>query len=126
MEGDHKTLFSSRVSIQVNSDPPKYVDAFPYLCCTIVYNNSDWEAVYHDLWKARRHWEMISKVLTKTGAKVQAHDIIYISVEQTVLLYGCESWLVTVAILELLEVSRHQASQKIAEITDRRMEDGEC
>ena len=57
---------ASRVSIRVNADLLEPVDAFPYFGHTITYNNSDWSAMYHDLWKACRIWGIISKVLMKT------------------------------------------------------------
>ena len=43
----------SRISIRVNAEPLEPADAFPYLSRTIVYNNSDWAAVYHNLRKAQ-------------------------------------------------------------------------
>ena len=56
---------------------------------------------------------MISKVLTKTGAKVQARGMIYKSVAQKVLLYGSESWGVIGAILKVLDGFHHREAQRI-------------
>ena len=44
---------ASRVYIWVNAEPLEPGDAFPYLGRTVVYNNSDWEAMHHNLWKDR-------------------------------------------------------------------------
>ena len=57
---------------------------------------------------------MISKVLTNTGAKVQARGMIYKSVAQKVLLYGSESWGVIGAILKVLDGFHHREAQRIA------------
>ena len=46
---------------------------------------------------------MITRVLTKTGATVRACGVMYKSVDQLVLLYGSESWVVTGEMLKVLE-----------------------
>ena len=48
------------------------MEEFPYLGRTIAYNNSIWLAVYQNLSKERRRWEMITRVLMKTGATARA------------------------------------------------------
>ena len=99
-------------------EPLEPADAFPYLGRTITCNNSYWEAVYHKLWKTQRRLGTISKVLTKAGATVRDHGMLYIVVGKTVILYGSESLLVTGAILKVLEGFHHRASQNIAKMTD--------
>ena len=49
--------------------------------------------------------------------------MLYKSVAHTVLLYVRYSWVVTVAMLKVLEVLHHQAAQKIAVITAWCVED---
>ena len=44
---------------------------------TIAYSNSNLVDLYHNLWKARRRWGMVLKVLEKTGATVIAREIMY-------------------------------------------------
>ena len=68
---------------------------------------------------------MILKVLTKMGAMVQAHGMLYKAVEQMVILYGSESWVVTGAILKVLEGFHHRSSWRIAGMVDQRAEDVE-
>ena len=72
--------------------PPS--EAFPYLGRTITYNNSDWEAVYLNLCKARRRWVMIARVLERKGSTVRAQGEMYKAVDQLVILHGSESWVV--------------------------------
>ena len=57
----------------------------------IAYINSDWEAVYLNLHKARRRWGMIARVLEMMGATVRAREEMYKAVAQLVLLYVSES-----------------------------------
>ena len=64
--------------------------AFPYLGPKIAYNNRDWPEVYQNLRNARRRWEVIARVLEKTGYMVRAWRIMYKLVEQLLLLYGTE------------------------------------
>ena len=45
---------ASKVSFQINAETLPPSEAFPYLGRTITYNNSNWEAVYQNLRKARR------------------------------------------------------------------------
>ena len=68
---------------------------------------------------------MISKVVTKTGAKVQALGMLYKAVVHNVLLCGSDSWVVKIAVLKVMEGFQHRASRRIAGMTDRRAEDGE-
>ena len=62
-------------------------DFFPYLGRTIAYNNSNWEAVYQNLWKARRLWGMLARLIEKTRATVQSMGVVYKALVQSVLLY---------------------------------------
>ena len=45
-------------------------DAFTYFFHTTTYNKRDWSDAYHNLQKARQHWEIIFKVLNKMVATV--------------------------------------------------------
>ena len=51
--------------------------------------------MYLNLRKARWRWVMIARVLEKTGATVRDPGEMYKAVEQSVLLYGRKSWVVT-------------------------------
>ena len=62
---------------------------------------------------------MIGRVLAKTGEMVRSCGMIYKSVEQIVILYGSEVWVVTGEILKVLEVLHHREAQRIAGITDQ-------
>ena len=49
---------------------------FPYLVRTIAYNNIDWAAVYQNLRKEQRRWEMVVRILKITVATVRARGVI--------------------------------------------------
>ena len=54
-----------------------------------------------------------------------ALGMIYKSVAQSVLLYGSESWVVTGAMLKVLERFRHQATRLITRMMAERVADGD-
>ena len=56
---------------------------------------------------------------------VWARGMLYKSVEQTVLLYGSESWVVMGEMLNLLDGFHHRTACWITGMTDRHMKDGE-
>ena len=93
------------------------MEALPYLRPTITYKNSDWKTVYQNLRKARRRWVMIARVMANTEATVQAHEIMYKEVDQSVLLYGSEIWVVTGDMLKVLEGLHHRADMHITGMT---------
>ena len=66
----------------------------------------------------------MKKVPTKTGVTVRAHEMIYKTVVQTVLLYGSRSWIVTKDMLKIMEGFHHQADQRIAGISYRKFAEG--
>ena len=96
--------------------PLESTENFPYLGRTVAFDNRDWTEMYENLRKAQKRWVVVAKVLTKTGATVRAQEIIYKVVLQTVLLYESDSWVVTEAMLKVLEGFHHRVDRSIAEI----------
>ena len=107
----HKTLHryfeESRVSFHINVEVLPPPEALPYLGQMIAYNNSNWSSVYQNPKKAQRRWVMITKVLSKTGAMVRARGMMYKAVDQSVILYGSNIWVVTVEMLKVLDGLHH-------------------
>ena len=56
---------------------------------------------------------MVSRVLVWDGAFTLAMGMFYKSIVQSVLLYGCETWSITQAILTVLESFHHHVARKI-------------
>ena len=96
------------------------LDSFPYLRRTITYNNIKWAAVYQKLSKARRWWVMVARVLSNTVSMVQARGIMYKAVEQLVLLYISETWVVTGYMIKVLEVFHHRSARCIMGMIETR------
>ena len=91
--------------------------AFLYFLFTVNFNNSDWVAMYGNLRKLQWRWGMVAKVLKNIGATVQSWEMIYKVIVQTVLLYRIDSWLVTEALLKVVEGFQHQVAWRIKDIS---------
>ena len=75
--------------------------------------------------EARRRWGGILKVLTNTGATMRAFRMVYKVVEQTVLLYIREIWVVMGAILKILQGFHHRSTRRISGMTAKHVADTE-
>ena len=106
------------MEIRVNLNPLEATTAFPYLGRTIRYNNSDWVALYS------RSWGLVAKVLGKIGSPIKAQAMIYKALVQAVLLYGSEIWVVTHAMITVIEGFHHRISRCIAVIKSRKCNGG--
>ena len=105
---------------QINVDALTPPEAFPYLDRTIAYNNSDWSEVCQNLRKVRRRWGVIAIKLVKKRASMWAQGMIYKTVDQSVLLYKREIWVVMGEMLKVLEEFHHRATRRITGMTDTR------
>ena len=76
------------MAIKVNLNPLEASTVLPYLKSTIMYNNSEWAALYSNLQKYQRSWGMVEKVLGKAGALIKVCNMMHKAVFQSVLLYG--------------------------------------
>jgi hypothetical protein len=75
--------------------------------------NSDYPALYRNLKRAKQKWALISRVVTREAATPRAAAIFYKVIVQTVLLYGCESWVVTPRMMKILTGFHHRVVRKI-------------
>ena len=62
---------------------------------------------------------MIAKVLERTVATVWAHGAMYKAVEQLVIIYGSNIWVVTRYILKVLTAFHHRAERRITGMTKK-------
>ena len=63
--------------------------------------------------------------MKKTRAMVQACGMVYKSVTHSLLQYGSDSWLVTGAMLKVLEGFYHRSDRRIMGMNGKRKVDGE-
>ena len=73
--------------------------------------------MYQNLRRAQRQWGMIEGVMAKTGETVQDRGMMYNAVDQLVLLYGSELWVVTWEMLKVSEGFHHWEERWITGMT---------
>ena len=98
----------------MKAEPLEPDAAFPYLVRTVAYNNSDLSSLYHNLRKAWWRWGIVAKVMAKLLEMVWAHGLLYKAAVQTVWLYWSNIWVVTWAMLKVLEVFHNWSSRRIS------------
>jgi hypothetical protein len=101
------------VVFTTNDIPLEKVPQFCYLGRMMANNNSDWPALYQNLRKAKTKWALISRPLIRTGVAPEFLGMFYKAIVQAVLLYGCETWVVTPDILRTMEGLHHWIARRI-------------
>ena len=66
---------------------------------------------------------MISRILGKEGATPRAKGLFYKTIVQAVLLYSCETWVLTDAMIKVLESFHHKIARRITGKMVRRVAD---
>ena len=99
-----------QVTFQICDVTLESAATFKYLGRPISNTNSDWPALYYNLRKAQQRWAMLARILTKDGLSPRAKGHFYKAVAQSVLLFGCETWVVTPAMLQMLESFHHKVA----------------
>jgi hypothetical protein len=81
----------------IQGAPIGKVTEFKYLGWVVNNKDDDRQTVIENLRKARIKWGRISRILSKDGADPKAMSSFYKAIEQSVLLYGSELWVLTLA-----------------------------
>jgi hypothetical protein len=80
----------------------------------IAATGTDWPAVKHNINRAQ-----VSKILTRQGATPKVMGYFYKAVCQAILLYSCETWVVTHKIRKALESFHHRVARQISNLRIR-------
>jgi hypothetical protein len=113
-EAELRAHLAAQRTFQVYQDNLAKVNYFRYLGRILFFNNSDWPALYHNLRKAQTRWGMVARLLARDGASAKARGQFYVAITQAVLLYGCETWTVTPAMLKVLKSFHHKVDRRIS------------
>jgi hypothetical protein len=106
---------ASTIVITANGIPLEKVDLFRYLGRPLSCNNNNWPAVFHNLMKAQTRWGRLSKPLIKTGVDPRIVGLFYKTIVQAVLLYACETWVITQGMIKMLRYFHHRVAMQIAD-----------
>ena len=105
---------TNEVVFTINGQQLDRVGEFNYLGRLMLWNNSDWPAMYRNIKKARQQWGKIVRVLKQEGATVRAFGRFYTAIVQSVLLYGVETWTIMDSMLQILTGFHQRAARSIA------------
>ena len=72
------------------------VTEFRYLGRKLTNTDDDWPAVARNLRQATVTWGRLARILGREGADPKVSHIFYIAATQQVLLFGAETWVLTV------------------------------
>lgn len=97
----------------VQGVPIKNVSEFKYLGRVVERNDDDWPAVNRNLQKARVAWGRLCRILSKEGANPKAMASVYKAVVQAVLLFGSETWVLTLGMEKKLQSFHRRCARYI-------------
>ena len=87
----------------VHGDVLERVKVFWYLGRLLSQDDIDIQVMQSQLCKARGTWARVGQVLQRENAPPQVSDKLYNAIVQSVLLYGSEIWVLSMATLARLE-----------------------
>lgn len=117
--------FAKRVADKVNKEtvkdmvftvyggPIEIVTEFKYLGRVVEKQDDDWPAVNRNIRRAQFAWGKLRRILSREGAKPKTMATIYKAVVQAVLLYGAESWVLSLAMEKKLNSFHHRCARYI-------------
>ena len=93
--------------------PIAQVTLFKYLGKILTAADDNWPPVVRNLWKARRKWAQMTRVLGREGDDAQTSGQIYLEVVQSVMLYGSETWVMTPRIRRAFGGFHHRVDRRM-------------
>ncbi len=98
----------------VHRDVLEKVEVYRYLGRLLLQDNDDVQAVRSQLRKAQGTWARIGQVLHRENALPRTSAKFYQEIMQSVLLYGCETWVLSKAVIARLEGFHNHAAYRMA------------
>ena len=104
---------STERAFEAYGKPLETVSTFKYLGRVMTAGDDDWPAVAGNLVKARKSWGSLSRILSREGADKRVSVNFSKAVVQAVLLFGAETWVLTLRIERALESFQNGAALRI-------------
>jgi hypothetical protein len=100
-----------------------FASQFQYLGRWLDDDDADISPVFANIRKAQRQWGLVRRLLCRQGAsrKVMVH--FYLTIVQSVLLYGSETWVLSQYCLRRLEAFHHKCARWLCGRHIRRLPD---
>jgi hypothetical protein len=108
-----ESLPAQAVVFTINGTDLESVDQFVYLRKLVTVNDSDLPVVIRTLHCARAHWAQVSRILLREGATPKILAKSYKAVVQSVLLFSCETWVISRPSMGLLEGFHHTIARRL-------------
>ena len=100
------------------------VKEFCYIGRILTSTDDDWTAVARKLQKARATWGRLARILGREGADPKVSRNLYIAVTQQVLLFGAETWVLTVKMEVALDAFQGRVARRLTGRMPHRGRDG--
>ena len=75
--------------------------------------DDDWPVAVGNLWKARKSWGRLLRILSREGADPKVLGYFFKAVTQAVLLFGVETWVITPRMERALSIFQHRVARRI-------------
>jgi hypothetical protein len=98
---------------KIGNEELETVKEFKYLGRITSDDDDDLPAVRDNLKKARARWARVSRVLTRKSATAKMMGKFYLSVVQSVLLYGAETWVLSKRMEGMLEGFHNRCARQM-------------
>ena len=109
---------------QAYDTPLENVTAFKYLGRAMTEGYDNWTEVADNLKKARKSWGLMLRIFIREGADPKVSGHFFKAVVQVVLLFGEETWVLTLSMERALSSFQHRVVQRITGSMTRRRGDG--
>jgi uncharacterized C2H2 Zn-finger protein len=125
---DEKRALAKGVRFHVQGQEVEDVADFKYLGRWLSEDDSDIKAIRANIKKAQGKWSRLSRLLVREGANIRMMARFYLTIIQSVLLYGAETWAITQRQLSLLSSFHNRCVRGITRRRIKRTEEGiyEC
>ena len=116
---------ANRVTFNINGKEIERVRQFKYLGRIFTDNDCDSVCINENLKKARQRWNCVAKILKDEGANPKCMAQFYLTIVQSVLLYGADSWCITKSDMNKLNSFHLRAVRYLSGRHIRKKTDGE-
>ena len=102
---------STEWSFEAYGKPLETVSTFKYLVRVMTAGDENWPAVAGNLVKAQKSWGRMSRIISQEGSDKRVSGNFFKAVVQAVLLFGVETWVLTLRIERALESFQNGAAR---------------
>ena len=84
--------------------------SFKYLGRVMIEGDDNWPSVSGNLWKSRKSWVRITRILSQEGTDPKVSRIFFKAAVQAVLLLRADTWVLTPRIKRALSILQHKVA----------------